>query len=930
MHRWSPLTLLCLLLGLYLGNAPTVYTMHDITAEAKYDDGAAQYLSIEKWLQQKDMNLCLSDTPADILFAVDGSESVTLTDFHLVVKSLLVDTVSRLEIGENLVQVGVLVFSSQVTQTIPIGKYSNKLDLLQAIGRLAYDGGYTSFESVIEGCIAELGRRTMDVSNASDSDFDSDVEIAERKRVVIFVSDGRISNSFGVYIDDLLRQLHSKVTAVMTLGLQSSDHPMLTQLVSDPALVFDPTTYPDFQTSLHTLLNMRCSGSCYKYESQEENVRRVITTLVQYLNYLISNFASYYKQKNTLADYSRSVNESVVSMELDIVRTCNTEDNGLLERIITLQDRISTETNGSNFAGSNIDSYIGEMIRSINIIQKEIFDQTQTLATEKTKLEGTKQLEERLVADFEANLKSKTALSKAQSESLAALKTRIESYRTEISSISKKIAGYENDTVGLSSQLTRHEELFASLQTQLTKLTLEHTGLLAAESGGQVYMNGVLNKAAMCETHLRNGYTVLFAIRCGSGASFESLYTREDVSFSDVPFTGLTTQQLIYKSSYLRQMHSMGYYSTVINQFLDSNGNVLGSVTWDLNQFELRSQFIKVRVTSSFPWVASYVNSIYSSSLILLRPKTDTEFYIIAGDLDRYRVTGNCADIVGVFLVMTTPHRCYPEATTFPQIYISVSPFGGPIVKPVAEFRLLTDRLPSIDRPMPTRTTNSEQLSEILLYAKSGAGFLHSMLLTSRYTPAAQLLDVDDLSQLSRHYKSSMLANLNLENYRAIKLELFDRSGRVLASLRFEGPFNSTTNSKLFSFPSETGVSPNPEKWDWFQAKYLTSAQPFDLERLRQSRFNFYNGLEFFQIGEHLGVDNCSERLYFLTVLDGATSCQCFSKDVATPAIFISNDAKPHTCDRLIQVDSLRLTGELVRPSMSARIVISSSVARSV
>ncbi|PAA71170.1 hypothetical protein BOX15_Mlig024859g2 [Macrostomum lignano] len=900
MRLW----LLCLAVGLLVPASAV-----DTSGPVVYDETAAKYMPLEKWLHDVDSKACSSNARADLLFAIDGSESVSLNDFHLVVKSVVFDTISRLEIGENFIQVGVLVFSSHVTQTIPIGKYSSKLDLLGAVSRLTYDGGYTAIDAAVEGCIAELSRRQADLAVSGNETASAET----RKRIVIFLTDGMHSGSFGVYLLDLLAQLHRRVTAAIALGLQKSNDNVLQKIASDAGLVFDPTAYPDYQSTLYSLLNMRCTAACYNYEQQEAGANKVIATLVQYVNYLIGNFASYHKQESSLLDYARSVKQSVAGLEADIEQTCNAKDNGLLRRIVTLRDSIRTETNGSGFAGASIEAYAGEMMTRLAKLQRETFDQSQSLATEKTKLAGLGVEEERLKADFQTRLDSKASVRKAQEDSLAALEARIAAYRNELRSVTESISRFANISAQLSSRLSRQEAVYVSRQNQLTSLTQESTILASVKHGGSVHLNEMSNKLAQCQSHLRYGRTVLFAIRCGSGAEFESLFSREDSSFSKTPaFEGLDSTKSVYKSEFLHKLHNIGYFRSITWQFLDSKGAEIGHLTMDTSRSELSSVFARSRVTDAFPWVTSYVNSIYRASLDQFRPQVGSEFLLVFGSLERYRATGSCSDLVGVFIVLTAPHRCYPEAVTFPQVYVSPSPFGGTLSEQVFELRLTTSRLPA-DRPQPTHgTTGDEQLTEVLLFVKAGAGYLHSLLLTSRFTPAALLADVDDLSQLARHYKSSLLSGLKLDSYRAIKLELFDANGRVLAALRFKGPFSkSAANNTEGAFV--------PMGWEWFQPMYLDASEPFSVEQLRQSRFSFYNGVEFFTIGEQLAESDCTRRRYFLTLVDGTSSCPCFSSGGETPpSIFFANNARPLACNQLTSADSLRLTGELLQPLRSS------------
>ncbi|KAL3889637.1 hypothetical protein ACJMK2_001973 [Sinanodonta woodiana] len=80
--------------------------------------------------------------PADIVFVVDGSGSERLANFQKQL-AFIQNFTGQFEIGKNQTQVSLVTFSTDVTNEFSLNTYSNKADVLNAIGRAHYPNGET-------------------------------------------------------------------------------------------------------------------------------------------------------------------------------------------------------------------------------------------------------------------------------------------------------------------------------------------------------------------------------------------------------------------------------------------------------------------------------------------------------------------------------------------------------------------------------------------------------------------------------------------------------------------------------------------------------------------------------------------------------------------------------------------------------------------
>ena len=103
-----------------------------------------------------------TECPADVIFVLDESGSISSADFNLM-KSFLSQLVSRLDIDSGNTRVGLVTFSTGVGTTVNLNAHSSVASLQSAISSLTYSGGGTNTAAALQ-----YVRTTMLTSAAGD------------------------------------------------------------------------------------------------------------------------------------------------------------------------------------------------------------------------------------------------------------------------------------------------------------------------------------------------------------------------------------------------------------------------------------------------------------------------------------------------------------------------------------------------------------------------------------------------------------------------------------------------------------------------------------------------------------------------------------------------------------------------------------------
>jgi len=120
------------------------------------------------------------DCPADIVFVLDESGSIGLTDFELM-KSFLSQLVARLDIDSGVTRVGLVTYSTNVGTGFNLSAHSSVASVQAAISSLTYSGGGTNTAAALAHV-----RTTMLTSAAGDR--------SNVPNVVVVLTDGQSDN----------------------------------------------------------------------------------------------------------------------------------------------------------------------------------------------------------------------------------------------------------------------------------------------------------------------------------------------------------------------------------------------------------------------------------------------------------------------------------------------------------------------------------------------------------------------------------------------------------------------------------------------------------------------------------------------------------------------------------------------------------------
>ncbi|KAK3759163.1 hypothetical protein RRG08_036954 [Elysia crispata] len=177
---------------------------------------------------EKTCQACSGDQVADIFFLLDESGSVTAENFKLVLTAVK-DIASSFPIGPSKVKIGVATFSTYVGTVIPLKAHDNQQDLLDAIDKIQYRGGYTYTNLALQ--LARTSGFT-DVSGGRDSAPD----------YLIVITDGKSTDASKTQTEAAaLRQTNITVLAV---GVGSGvDIQELNTIASSPSLVFNVSNF---------------------------------------------------------------------------------------------------------------------------------------------------------------------------------------------------------------------------------------------------------------------------------------------------------------------------------------------------------------------------------------------------------------------------------------------------------------------------------------------------------------------------------------------------------------------------------------------------------------------------------------------------------------------------------------------------------------
>jgi len=182
----------------------------------------------------------ICNAPANIIFLVDGSGSITATDFSTM-KNFLLTIIQSFEIGTSSAEIGVIQFSDYPVTAVSLS--ANENDIVASIQSMSQIAGGTDLGSAINSAASML-------TNAYRSEIPN---------LLVILTDGSSSD------DPIGPATTAKADGVeiFCVGIGSADVATLQQVASPPVDThfFNPSNFNDLQNQLNGLVNSTCTNS---------------------------------------------------------------------------------------------------------------------------------------------------------------------------------------------------------------------------------------------------------------------------------------------------------------------------------------------------------------------------------------------------------------------------------------------------------------------------------------------------------------------------------------------------------------------------------------------------------------------------------------------------------------------------------------------
>ena len=185
----------------------------------------------------------------DMFFVMDESGSVGYSDFELM-KDFVRAIANSYNIGPDAVRIGVQTYGSGYTFEFYLNTYSTKVDVLNAIDNIVFNGGGTDTAGALNAIFNDAFTEANGARPSSQG----------IPRIAIVITDGH-SNSYSATVT-AAQQLHNAGIIVFAIGIAGANTNELNAIASDPAYVsfisnFDANLLSNLQL---TISNEACVG----------------------------------------------------------------------------------------------------------------------------------------------------------------------------------------------------------------------------------------------------------------------------------------------------------------------------------------------------------------------------------------------------------------------------------------------------------------------------------------------------------------------------------------------------------------------------------------------------------------------------------------------------------------------------------------------
>ena len=190
------------------------------------------------------LSTACKDIPGDLLFLVDSSGSITKEDYQMM-KGFMKSIIGKSQVGQDMVHVGVMQFSSIQTLMFPLNRFYNRNDMYTAIDNMQQLGGGT-----------QTGRALTEVSAYFNPVTGGRLGMQQN---LIVITDGEAED----HVMGPAEELRKKGVIIYSIGVLGANTTQLLEISGSQDLVFTERTFSE----LTDLENKLIRGLCEKGET---------------------------------------------------------------------------------------------------------------------------------------------------------------------------------------------------------------------------------------------------------------------------------------------------------------------------------------------------------------------------------------------------------------------------------------------------------------------------------------------------------------------------------------------------------------------------------------------------------------------------------------------------------------------------------------
>lgn len=193
----------------------------------------------------QDISVAACLQKADLAFLIDSSSSVGAENFHKM-ENFLKSAVSKLDVGQDKVHVGLMQYSSYPSTEFPLNMFSDRGDILKAIEGMSFMGGDTNTGDALQ----EMRQNMFSQNSGARSNV---------PRIAIVVTDGGSSNNAKTTQEaDTARREN---IGVISVGVGKATNNYELQIIAgSQSNVISVNSFDQLEQSVDQILQKACSG----------------------------------------------------------------------------------------------------------------------------------------------------------------------------------------------------------------------------------------------------------------------------------------------------------------------------------------------------------------------------------------------------------------------------------------------------------------------------------------------------------------------------------------------------------------------------------------------------------------------------------------------------------------------------------------------